>query len=107
MKLFAEEGAFVLVTDVEIDSGENVVAGIRASGGQAQFFKADVTQSADVQAAVDAAAGTPGGSISFATMPPTLGNSTQCWNQQRANGSDVFKPPSWALTSLPEKFCLT
>lgn len=55
-ELFAEEGAFVVVTDVEIERGESVVASIRASGGQAQFKKADVTQGADVQAAVDAAA---------------------------------------------------
>jgi NAD(P)-dependent dehydrogenase (short-subunit alcohol dehydrogenase family) len=55
-ELFAEEGAFVVVTDVEIESGESVVASILAGGGQAQFKKADVTQGADVQAAVDAAA---------------------------------------------------
>jgi NAD(P)-dependent dehydrogenase (short-subunit alcohol dehydrogenase family) len=55
-ELFAEEGAFVVVTDIEIESGESVVATIRACGGQAQFKKADVTQGADVQAAVDAAA---------------------------------------------------
>jgi NAD(P)-dependent dehydrogenase (short-subunit alcohol dehydrogenase family) len=55
-ELFAEEGAFVVVTDVEIESGESVVASIRMGGGQAQFKKADVTQGADVQAAVDAAA---------------------------------------------------
>jgi nucleoside-diphosphate-sugar epimerase len=50
-ELFAEEGAFVVVTDVEIENGEGVVANIRAGGGQAQFKKADVTQGADVQAA--------------------------------------------------------
>jgi len=55
-ELFAEEGAFVVVTDVEIETGERVVASIRAGGGEAQFKKADVTQGADVQAAVHAAA---------------------------------------------------
>lgn len=54
---FAEEGAFVLVTDVEVDSGRELVTLLREQGGQAEFFRADVTQSEDANAAVSAAAG--------------------------------------------------
>jgi 3-oxoacyl-[acyl-carrier protein] reductase len=51
----AEEGARVIVNDINAVLGENVAADIRARGGQASFFAADVTRSADVKALVDAA----------------------------------------------------
>jgi NAD(P)-dependent dehydrogenase (short-subunit alcohol dehydrogenase family) len=56
VELFADEGAFVLITDVEVESGEELAAAIRARGGQAQFIKADVTRSEDARAAVHLAA---------------------------------------------------
>ncbi len=52
---FAAEGAFVLVTDVETNAGEQVVEGIVERGGEAQFLKVDVTSEADVQAATQRA----------------------------------------------------
>ncbi len=54
-KRLAEEGASVIVNDVNAAMGENVVAQIMAAGGIASFFAADVTQSADVKALVAAA----------------------------------------------------
>ncbi len=39
----AREGAAVLLTDVDTATGEQTAAGIRASGGQAQFVRQDVT----------------------------------------------------------------
>ena len=51
----AEEGAQVLVNDIAVDRGEQVVAAIRANGGQASFFRADVTRSNEMKAMVDAA----------------------------------------------------
>jgi 3-oxoacyl-[acyl-carrier protein] reductase len=54
-KRLAQEGAQVLVNDLDADRGEHVVAAIRAAGGRASFFRADVTRSADVKALVDAA----------------------------------------------------
>jgi NAD(P)-dependent dehydrogenase (short-subunit alcohol dehydrogenase family) len=55
-ELFAEEGAFVLVADIEAAAGNEVVAGIRERGGQADFHQTDVTSGSDVQAAVEFAA---------------------------------------------------
>ena len=49
----AEEGARVIVNDINPAMGEKVAADIRAQGGQAAFFAADVTSSADVKALVD------------------------------------------------------
>src|SRR6187549_1415708 len=51
----AAEGAQVIVNDIAADRGEAVAAAIRAQGGRATFFQADVTKSADVKALVAAA----------------------------------------------------
>ena len=54
-KRLAEEGAQVIVNDVNVAGGERVVAEIVAAGGRASFVAADVTKSADMQALVAAA----------------------------------------------------
>ena len=51
----AQEGAKVIVNDINAALGEKVVAQIKAAGGAASFFAADVTKSADVMALVAAA----------------------------------------------------
>jgi 3-oxoacyl-[acyl-carrier protein] reductase len=51
----AAEGANVIVNDINAAMGEKVVAQIKAAGGIASFFAADVTKSADVKALVQAA----------------------------------------------------
>ncbi len=54
-KRLAEEGAAVIVGDVNVAGGERVVAEILEAGGKASFVAADVTQSADMKALVAAA----------------------------------------------------
>jgi len=49
---FAEEGAWVLIADIEEKPGQDVVAAIRAKGGAAEFCVADVSSEEDVQRAV-------------------------------------------------------
>jgi 3-oxoacyl-[acyl-carrier protein] reductase len=51
----AQEGAKVIVNDINTTLGETVAAEITASGGTALFVAADVTQSAEVKALVAAA----------------------------------------------------
>jgi 2-hydroxycyclohexanecarboxyl-CoA dehydrogenase len=51
---FAQEGAKVAVLDLNLQAAEAVVARIRAEGGQAAAFEADITQRASVDAAVAA-----------------------------------------------------
>ena len=51
----AEEGAQVIVNDINAAIGDKVVSAIKAAGGQASFFSADVTKSADMKALVQAA----------------------------------------------------
>jgi NAD(P)-dependent dehydrogenase (short-subunit alcohol dehydrogenase family) len=57
---FAEEGAAVVVADVDRAGGEGTVASVRAAGGEATFVATDVTDGAQVARAVAAALDTHG-----------------------------------------------
>ncbi|QPO21794.1 glucose 1-dehydrogenase [Pseudomonas sp. Y39-6] len=52
-ELLASHGAWVFVADMNVELGQTTVAGIRKSGGKADFLKLDVTNEADWHAAVD------------------------------------------------------
>src|ERR1019366_7593927 len=54
-ELFAEEGAKVVVEDINGDAAERVAQGIRASGCTAIAVQGDVSVAADAQRMVDAA----------------------------------------------------
>src|ERR1041384_8001933 len=54
-KLFAREGAKVIVADLDETNGQAVVAEITTAGGTAQFVRTDVSKSADAARAVEAA----------------------------------------------------
>jgi 3-oxoacyl-[acyl-carrier protein] reductase len=54
-KRLAQEGASIIVNDVHTTAGEKVVREIKAVGGTASFFAADVTISADMKALIAAA----------------------------------------------------
>ncbi|PEN12259.1 3-oxoacyl-ACP reductase [Longibacter salinarum] len=60
-RLFAEEGANVVVADVNAEAGTAVVESIQADGGTASFVAVDVTDSEQVQAMVDHAVEQYGG----------------------------------------------
>jgi NAD(P)-dependent dehydrogenase (short-subunit alcohol dehydrogenase family) len=52
---FAEEGARVVVAEIDPGRGEAKVGSIRKAGGQATFVRTDVAQKSDVEAMVEAA----------------------------------------------------
>jgi len=54
-RLFAAEGAAVVLADLDEDGGQAVAAGIADAAGRAIFIRADVTDPADVATMVDAA----------------------------------------------------
>lgn len=54
-KRFASEGGKVVVVDLNDDHGNETVQDIEKAGGEAIFAKADVSNSAEVQAAIKAA----------------------------------------------------
>jgi NAD(P)-dependent dehydrogenase (short-subunit alcohol dehydrogenase family) len=49
-RLFAREGARVVISDIRDELGEQVAEDINKAGGQARYIRCDVTQSAQVQA---------------------------------------------------------
>lgn len=51
-ELFAEEGAWVLVTDLDAGAAEKVASGIRDKGGQAEGMRVDIGNAAEIEAAV-------------------------------------------------------
>jgi NAD(P)-dependent dehydrogenase (short-subunit alcohol dehydrogenase family) len=62
-EVFAEEGAWVLVADLDDDAGEAVAAEIRARGGRAAFHHVEVSDELQVAAAVARASEEGGGHI--------------------------------------------
>lgn len=52
-RLLAKNGAKIFILDLVEDKGEAVAAEINAAGGEAWFFKCDVTSEADWKAAMD------------------------------------------------------
>ena len=55
-ELFAEKGAWVLVSDIEDEPGKDVVRRIQQNGGAAEYCHADVSSTADVSRAIAVAA---------------------------------------------------
>lgn len=54
-ELYAEEGAYVLLADIEEQAGQSAASAIRAAGGNAQFFRADVSSQEAVKQMVERA----------------------------------------------------
>jgi NAD(P)-dependent dehydrogenase (short-subunit alcohol dehydrogenase family) len=54
-ELFAEEGAWTLVTDIDAAKAEETAAEIRRQGGQADFCRVDIGSSEDIARAVQMA----------------------------------------------------
>lgn len=69
----ARYGARVTVADLSVEAGQEVVARIRADGGQAQFVRTDIAVEEDVQRLVQAAVSAYGGlhgAYNNAGIPP-------------------------------------
>ena len=60
-KRYAEEGAKVVIADINDKDGERVVEEIRAASGAAEYCHTDVSRGAQVKAAVECATGRFGG----------------------------------------------
>lgn len=75
-RLFAAEGAKVAIVDINVEAGTRLVAEIEKAGGTAMFVKADVSNAAEVAAAVS-------------TVQAKLGAITVLFNHA---GSIVIKP---------------
>ena len=68
---FGQEGARVAVVGRDEEMGRETVRLIEAAGGQAMFVPTDVSDSAQVQAMVDAVVIAGAASTSWSTTPPS------------------------------------
>nr|WP_235217041.1 SDR family NAD(P)-dependent oxidoreductase [Archangium violaceum] len=50
--VFAREGARVIVSDVNVEGGEETVAAIQKQGGEARFIRCDISKPAEVEALI-------------------------------------------------------
>ena len=96
-RLFAREGARVILADVSDESGEEIAAGIRAEGGEALYVHADASSEADWEALIAAALERHGGldvlvnnaGLSSTSEPDPA--STEGWERIMAvNATGVF-----------------
>jgi len=106
-RLFAKEGAKVVLGDILIEAGQKVAADINAQGGHATFVRLDVTQEADWQQAVDTTVRTYGKLnilVNNAGIFRTEGveaTSLALWNQVIAvNQTGVWLGMKYAIPAL-------
>lgn len=97
-RIFAREGASVVVVDLNPVDGAETVQLIEGAGGTATFVEADVGRSADIQRMVDFAVGTYGGldcainnAVCNLGRQPLADISEEDWNRGMAvNVTGVF-----------------
>jgi NAD(P)-dependent dehydrogenase (short-subunit alcohol dehydrogenase family) len=98
-RLFAAEGASVVIADIDDAGGETVVRGIRARGGIAHYRHVDVTDRAAVRRVVQEAADTLGGlGILFnnaMTNPSADYSEDERWNLMLESGLGAY----WAAAT--------
>jgi len=87
-RLFAKEGAKVVVTDVAIKGGEETVGLVRAEGGEASFIAMDVSKAAQVQRGVELAVQTYG-------RLHILYNNAAIWNPRLDNRVVELEEEAW------------
>jgi NAD(P)-dependent dehydrogenase (short-subunit alcohol dehydrogenase family) len=106
-RIFAKEGAAVVVADLMETEGQKVVADITADGGTARFLRLDVTDEADWQEAVATTTSTYGkldilvnnAGISGTYTPDTL--STEAWDRLLdVNAKGVFLGMKYAIPAM-------
>ena len=92
---FAEQGAAVLVADIDAEAGEDVAAGIRKLGRAASFLRVDVTDDSQVAQAVQMAAAKSGRIDILCNNAAYLAK----WNDIEHAGADEWDK-SYAVTLM-------
>ena len=103
----AEEGAAVMVTDIDDDAGHETVASIKDNGGTARFMHHDVTSEAEWQAVVGATVSELGGlhvlvnNAGIAIGGSIVEMELSAWQQQQAINLDgVFLGVKHAIPAM-------
>ena len=105
---FAAEGGKVVVVDLNEEHGQETVKAIKDAGGQAIFAKADVSNSAEVQAAIKAAVGKWGeinvivNDAAMMTFKPIVELADEDWDKVLAvNLRSVFLFCKYGVPHMP------
>jgi NAD(P)-dependent dehydrogenase (short-subunit alcohol dehydrogenase family) len=108
-KMFAKEGARVVVADVDEAAGQQVVAGIAEVGGEALFVHLDVTREADWRQAVDRTVATFGRLDILVNNAGISGSSgvdlldTAAWDKvMEINAKGVFLGLKYAIPAMQQ-----
>jgi NAD(P)-dependent dehydrogenase (short-subunit alcohol dehydrogenase family) len=88
-ELLAAEGAWVLVTDIEDEPGEQTVRGIVEKGGRAKYLHADVSKPADAARAIGFAAEENGRIDILCNNAAYLGEVHAILESTRRNGTNA------------------
>src|SRR3954454_23000933 len=105
---FAAEGGRVVVVDLNEEHGRDAVKQLMGTGAEAIFARADVSNSADVRAAIDSAITKWGrldvvvNNAAMRTFKPVVDLSEQDWNRVLAvNLTSVFLFCKYAVPHMP------
>ena len=96
-RLFAQQGAHVILTDIKVDAAERVASEIRAAGGSTRTQQLDVAEESQVKAAIERVATTEGRldilvtNAGISHVGNILETSLQDWESvMRVNAGGVF-----------------
>ena len=108
--LFAREGARVLCVDVAVERAQETVALIRAEGGEAEAFAADVTREDDCRAMVGAAVERWGGldvlhnNVGIESRTDLLDTTLEEWEKTlRVDLTSMFLATQSAVPAMVER----
>ena len=82
-KLFAAEGAKIAIVDMDKSRGERVAGAIKAKGGDAALFQADVSKAATSRSWSRTSSRVSGASTFWSTMSPSRTTSTSSTSRKR------------------------
>lgn len=110
-RIFAREGARVIVADIHSGNGDETVKLIKDSGGEATFVATDVSRSADVQGMVRAAVDVYGGldcainnAVCNVGRHPLAELSEEAWERSMAvNFTGVFLCMKYEIQAMLER----
>ncbi len=96
-RLFAQQGAHVILADIRLDAAEQVAGEIQATGGSARAQQLDVAEESQVKAAIERVAATEGrldilvNNAGISHVGNILETSLEDWERvMRVNSSGVF-----------------
>ncbi|MDJ0850924.1 MAG: SDR family oxidoreductase [Myxococcota bacterium] len=89
-RAFAEEGASVLLTDVDEGRGKQIASELQGAGRRAEFLRVDVSSADDVQAMVDRAVAAHGGLDVLVNNAGFSHHTCALWKLDEADYDRVF-----------------